>query len=114
MLSERTGVESEDEEKAGVGVDDGVEDGMDIGVGVNVGSGENFLFAGLRAEICTSAGVCASWGVCVGVFILGFQVGVFKLGCSSLCVQVGVFRWVRFMNPWFPSFDGVSLPNTSR
>jgi hypothetical protein len=24
----------------------------------------------------------------VGVFILGFQVGVFKLGSSSLCVQV--------------------------
>jgi hypothetical protein len=36
-------VESEDEEKAGVGVDDGVEDGIDIGVGVNVGSVEIFL-----------------------------------------------------------------------
>jgi hypothetical protein len=36
-------VESEDEEKAGVGVDDGVEDGIDIGVGVHVGSGEIFL-----------------------------------------------------------------------
>jgi hypothetical protein len=39
-------------------------------------------------------GVCASWGVSVGVFILGFQVGVFKLGKfkfvrSSLGVQVG-------------------------
>jgi hypothetical protein len=37
------GVESEDEEKAGIGVDDGVEDGIDIGVGVNVGGGEIFL-----------------------------------------------------------------------
>jgi hypothetical protein len=46
----------------------------------------------MRTEICTGAGVCASCGVCVEVFILGFQVGVFKLGCSSLCVQVGVFK----------------------
>jgi hypothetical protein len=36
-------VESEDEEKAGVGVDDGVEDGIDIGAGVNIGGGEIFL-----------------------------------------------------------------------
>jgi hypothetical protein len=42
-LSEGAGVESGDEEKAGVGVDDGVEDGIDIGVGVNVGGGEIFL-----------------------------------------------------------------------
>jgi hypothetical protein len=49
----------------------------------------------LRTEICTGAGVCASWGVCVGVFILGFQVGVFRLGCSSCGVQVGVFKFVR-------------------
>jgi hypothetical protein len=33
-------------------------------------------------------GVCASWCVSVGVFILGFQVGVFKLGSSSFSVQV--------------------------
>jgi hypothetical protein len=31
-LSEGTGVESEDEEKAGTGVDDGVKDGIDIAV----------------------------------------------------------------------------------
>jgi hypothetical protein len=42
-LSERAGVESEDEEKAGVGVDDGVEDGIDIGFGVNIGGGKIFL-----------------------------------------------------------------------
>jgi hypothetical protein len=36
-------VENEDEEKAGVGVDDGVEDGIDIGAGVNIGGGEIFL-----------------------------------------------------------------------
>jgi hypothetical protein len=42
-LSERAGVESEDEAKAGVGVDDGVEDGIDVGVGVNIGGGEIFL-----------------------------------------------------------------------
>jgi hypothetical protein len=36
-------VESEDEEKAGVGVDDGVEDGIDIGAGVNIGGGEIVL-----------------------------------------------------------------------
>jgi hypothetical protein len=40
----------------------------------------------LRTEICTGARVCASWGVSVGVFIVGVQVGVFKLG-----VQVGAF-----------------------
>jgi hypothetical protein len=47
--------------KAGVGVDDSVEDGIDVGVGVNVGGGEVFLFVdcGLRAEVCTGAGVCA-------------------------------------------------------
>jgi hypothetical protein len=42
-LSEGAGVKSENEVKAGVGVDDGVEDGIDIGVGVNVGGGEIFL-----------------------------------------------------------------------
>jgi hypothetical protein len=36
-------VESENEVKAGIGVDDGVEDGIDIGVGVNIGGGEIFL-----------------------------------------------------------------------
>jgi hypothetical protein len=36
-------VESENEVKAGVGVDDVVEDGIDVGVGVNVGGGETFL-----------------------------------------------------------------------
>jgi hypothetical protein len=42
-FNEGAGVESEDEEKAGVGVDDGVEDGIDIGVGVNIEGGEIFL-----------------------------------------------------------------------
>jgi hypothetical protein len=42
-LSEGAGVEREDEEKAGVGIDDGVEDVIDIGVGVNVGGGEIIL-----------------------------------------------------------------------
>jgi hypothetical protein len=41
-LSEGAGVEREDEEKAGVGID-GVEDVIDIGVGVNVGGGEIIL-----------------------------------------------------------------------
>jgi hypothetical protein len=36
-------VESEDVEKAGVGVDDGVEDGIDVGVGVNAGGGEIYM-----------------------------------------------------------------------
>jgi hypothetical protein len=43
-VSEGAGVESEDEVKAGVGVDGGVEDGIDICVGVNVGVGEMILF----------------------------------------------------------------------
>jgi hypothetical protein len=42
-LSEGAGVESENEVKAGVGVDDGVEDGFDIGIGAKVGGGEIFL-----------------------------------------------------------------------
>jgi hypothetical protein len=46
----------------------------------------NTFVTGLRTEICSGAGVCASWGVCVGVIILGFQLGVFKLGCSGGCV----------------------------
>jgi hypothetical protein len=64
---------------------------------VNVG-GRAVFFSGWRAEIST--GAYASWGVSVEVFILGFQVGVFKSG--------------RFVNSWFPFFDGVSLPTTSR
>jgi hypothetical protein len=39
-LSEGAGVESENEVKATVEVDDGVEDGIDTGVEVNVGAGE--------------------------------------------------------------------------
>jgi hypothetical protein len=39
-----------------------VEDGIDVGVGVNVGGGAVFV-TGLRAEICTGAGVCESRGV---------------------------------------------------
>jgi hypothetical protein len=42
-LSEGAGLESENEVKAGVGVDDVVEDGIDIGVGVNVWGEEIFL-----------------------------------------------------------------------
>jgi hypothetical protein len=47
-------------------------------------------------DICTGAGVCASWGVCVGLFKIGFsswsfQVGVFKFVRSSWGVQVGAF-----------------------
>jgi hypothetical protein len=43
------------------------------------------------------------------VFKMGFQVGVVKLECPSRGVQVGVL-WIS----WFPFFDGVSLPATSR
>jgi hypothetical protein len=42
-MSQGAGVESENEMKAGIGVDNGVEDEIDIGVGVNVRSGEIFL-----------------------------------------------------------------------
>jgi hypothetical protein len=85
--------------KVKAGVDDGVGDGVDVAVGVNVGGGAVFA-SGLRAEICTGTGVCASWGV--------------QVGCSSLCVQVGVFRSGHFEKSWFPFFDGVCLPTTSR
>jgi hypothetical protein len=56
---------------------------------------EKYFVTGLRTEICKGAGVCASWGVCVGVFIFGFELGcsswgvqvcAFKLGCSGGCV----------------------------
>jgi hypothetical protein len=43
-LSEGAGVESENEVKAGVGVDDGVEDGIDIGGGAKDGGGEIFCY----------------------------------------------------------------------
>jgi hypothetical protein len=108
-LSEGAGVESEDEEKAGVGVDDGVEYGIDIGVGVTGGGGEIFLLLDRGLKFVQVLGF-----VQVGVFVLECSYWVFKLGCSSLCVQVGVFRWMRFVNSWFSSFDGVSLPTTSR
>jgi hypothetical protein len=42
-LSEGAEVESANEVKPGVGVDDVVEDGIDIGAGVNVGGGVIFL-----------------------------------------------------------------------
>jgi hypothetical protein len=92
---------SEDEVKPGV--DDGVEDGIDVAVGVNEG-GEAVFVSGQRADILQVQGL-----VQVGVFIW-----VFKLGCSSLRVQVGVLRSWRFVNSWFPFFDEVSLPATSR
>jgi hypothetical protein len=38
-----------------------VEDGIDVAVGVSVGGGAVFV-SGLRADICTAAGVCA---ICV-------------------------------------------------
>jgi hypothetical protein len=61
-LSEGAGVESENEVKAGVGVDDGRKMELIIGVEVNVRV-EKYFVTGLRTEICTGAGVCASWGV---------------------------------------------------
>jgi hypothetical protein len=38
---------------------------VEDGIGVNVGDGAGFVTE-LRAEICTDAGVCASWGVHIG------------------------------------------------
>jgi hypothetical protein len=82
-LNEGAEVESGGEVKAGV--DDGLEDGIDVAVGVSVGGGAVFV-SGLRAEICTGAGVCASWGVQVGC-----SSWVFKFVRSSWGVQVGAF-----------------------
>jgi hypothetical protein len=65
-----------------------VEDGIDVSVGVYVGGGAVYV-TGLRAEICTGAGVCtdvwvcASWGVHIGFSSWGAQVCAFKLGCSG-------------------------------
>jgi hypothetical protein len=53
-------MDSRGEVKAGV--DDGMEDGIEVAVGVNVGY-EAVFVSGLRAENCTGARVCASWGV---------------------------------------------------
>jgi hypothetical protein len=41
------------------------------------------------------------------VFKMGLQLGVIKLGWSSLGVQVGVFK-SGVVNSWLSSFDGVS------
>jgi hypothetical protein len=62
---------------------------------VNVGGGEIFLFLETGLKF-VQVGVCASWGVSVGVFILDFQswgvqVGKFKFVRSNSGVQVGVF-----------------------
>jgi hypothetical protein len=64
------------------GVDDGVEDGIDVAVGVNVGGGAVFV-SGQRAEICTGAGVGASWGVYIGFSSWGVQVCACKLECCG-------------------------------
>jgi hypothetical protein len=64
-LNKGAEVEGGGEVKAGL--DDGVEDGIDVAVGVNVGGGAVFV-SRLRAEICTGAGVCLSWGLHVGAF----------------------------------------------
>jgi hypothetical protein len=55
---------------------------------VNLGGGA-VLVSGLRAEM-----MYRCWGLCK----LGCSCWVLKLGCSSLCVQVGVFRTGRFVN----------------
>jgi hypothetical protein len=53
---------------------------------VNVGGGEIFLFLD-RGLKFVQVGVCASWGVSAGVFILDFQ---------SWGVQVGKFKFCAF------------------
>jgi hypothetical protein len=72
------------------GVDDAVEDGIDVAVWVHVGGGAVFV-SGLRAEICTVAGVCASWGAHIGFSSWGVQ-----FVRSSWGVQVRAFA-----NSWF-------------
>jgi hypothetical protein len=64
----------------------------------------------VRFGICVAVVEVAQVGT---VFMLGLQLWVGKLGCSSLGVQVGVCR-SGVVNSWFPSFDGVRLPATSR
>jgi hypothetical protein len=71
---------------AGFGVDDGGEDGIDVGIGVNVGGGETVLLLDWELKFVPVLGF-----VQVGVFILGFQVGVFKFVRSSWGVQVSAF-----------------------
>jgi hypothetical protein len=44
-------------------------------IGIDVGSGAGFA-SGLRAEICTGAGVCECWGVYFGFSSWGVEVGV--------------------------------------
>jgi hypothetical protein len=90
------GAEVESGGKAKAGVDDGVENGIDVAVGVNVGGVDVFV-SGVRAEICTGAGVCAScasWGVHIGCSSWGVQVCAFMLGCSGR----GVYEfWVSIL-----------------
>jgi hypothetical protein len=61
-------------------------------------------------KICVGVGVCASLcGVQIGFPSWSGQVRIVNLGRSSRGVQVGVL-WIS----WFPFYDGVSLPTTSR
>jgi hypothetical protein len=69
----------------------------DVGGGAGAVTGEKF-------GICVGSGVCACWGGDVGFASWGGQSGLLKSGvCRSVVV-----------NSWLPSFDGVSLPTTSR
>jgi hypothetical protein len=88
---------------------DGVEDEM-RGWGWNDVQGGAGAVTGVRVGICVGDGVCASWGgVQVGFASWGGQV----TGWSRWGVKIGVCR-SDVVNSWFPLFDGVSLPTTSR
>jgi hypothetical protein len=94
-FSDGAGEEGGDEVGAEV---DGVEDDIDVGVGMMYGL---VLEWGLEFVLVMEV---AQVGRCV-------QVGFTSWGGRG---QVGVFMPSGVVSSWFPSFDGVSLPTTSR
>jgi hypothetical protein len=69
--------------QAGAVVGDGVENRIDVGVGMEIGRG---------AGVVTRPKFALVLEFMHGVFKLGFQVGVVKLGRSFWIVQVEVFQ----------------------
>jgi hypothetical protein len=71
------------------------------------------LLLEVSIPFCVCDGGCASWGGVHSWASWGGQVRMVKAVYSSWGAQVGACM-SGVVNSWFPSFDGVSLPTTSR
>jgi hypothetical protein len=106
--------------QAGAVVGDGVENRIDVGVGMEIGRG---------AGVVTRPKFALVLEFMHGVFKLGFQVGVVKLGRSFWIVQVEVFQsrcsprvlreflgfhsWMEYASPHHVKVNPLSEGNTT-